>query len=240
METQCDESLLRLLQQAKPEDIDFLVDVITDYGKGRLALSSSVKDLLIEEKSNKNRYSKEILRVLINEFQGFGGHSLLNVFRSKIVSYQEILNDVFKKLNGNNAKKDAAIKHREIVLSLFGSDWENLKISERYNRSTNIKVLSGLFKISDSLLFNSSGATVGLSAAASAAIFTAASIGSRFTLWGVGTTAALGLNSSISEAYRVTVPFTAQVAWIQMRIEHDQRLHDEKEAHQKMKQPRIQ
>lgn len=240
MEIQCDESLLRLLQQARPEEIDYLIDVITDFGSGRIALSSSVKDLLLDEKCIKNRYSENSLRFLINEFQGFGGHSVLNVFRSKRISYSEILNDVFKKLNGKNEKKNDTTKHHEIVLSLFGSDWKTLTISERYSRCTNPKVLSGLFQITDSLSLDPSGSTIGLSAAASAAVFTAARIGSRFTPWGVGATVVLGLNSAISEAYRITVPFTAQVAWIQMRIEHDKLLHDEKEAHQKMKQPRLQ
>lgn len=240
MEIQCDESLLRLLQQAKPEEIDFLVDVITDYGKGRLALSSSVKGLLLDEKLRPNRYSEESLRFLIKEFQEFGGHSLLNAFRSKIITYNEILNDVFEKLNGKNENKDNTAKHREIVLGLFGSGWETLKISERHSRCTDPKVLSGLFQITDSLSLDPSGSTIGLSAAANAAFFTAARIGSRFTPWGVGTTIALGLNSAISEAYRITIPFTAQVAWIQIRIERDKRLHDEKEAKLKMKQPRLQ
>lgn len=233
MEIQCDENLLRLLQQAKPEEIDFLVDVITDHGKGRAALSSSVKELLLDEKLRKNRYSEESLRFLINEFQGFGGHSLLNIFRSKRILYKEILNDVFKKLNGKNEKKDDTIKHREIVLSLFGSDWETLTISERHSRCTNQKVLSGLFQLADSLSFDPSGSAIGLSAAASTAVFTAARIGSRFTPWGMGATVVLGLNSAISEAYRITVPFTAQVAWIQMRIERDKYLGDDKETQKK-------
>ena len=240
MEIQCDESLLRLLQQAKPEEIDFLVDVITDKGKGRLALSSSVKELLLDEKLRKNRYSEESLRFLINEFQGFGGHSLLNAFRSRRISYSEILNDVFKKLNGKNEKKDDTTKHREIVLGLFGSDWENLTPEERFNRCTDVKVLSGMFQLANSLSIDATGLSTGLSAAASTAIFTVAHTGLRFNPLSVGVTVTLGLNSAISEAYRITVPFTAQVAWIQMRIERDKHLQNEKEAQQRMKQPRIQ
>lgn len=57
--TKCDIGVLHVLKHSSVKDIDYLVAVLTDNGKGRVALSTSVKDLLLEEKSQEN-----ILRML--------------------------------------------------------------------------------------------------------------------------------------------------------------------------------
>lgn len=77
----CDADILNLLKKTDNRHIDYLVDVLTDNGKGRIALSSSIKDLLLSEKAEQN-YSEQGLRYLLNELQEYGGHSLVNIFRT--------------------------------------------------------------------------------------------------------------------------------------------------------------
>lgn len=217
--SKCDQKLLARLIKTNARYIDPLVDIITDYGNGRFALNSSIKNKLIEAKNSlkDNRYDEYLLSLLIKELQEFGGHSAVNVARRLIgydlISYEKIVADVFKKLNGQNAKnKNLIEKEKEIALALFGENWLILPFKERHERSISSKVLLGQFKISDALsINNSTGAIAGLTAAASAALFTSARA--------LGGTAALGLtvNSTMSESYRITIPFVAQMGWISLQ-----------------------
>ena len=99
----CDKDLLALMQRTEKRHVDFLVDVLTDDGSGRLALSSSIKDLLIDAR-HEAKYSEEALCHLLHEFQEFGGHSVMNLFRSAPLPYEAIVSDVHKKLNGDDSK----------------------------------------------------------------------------------------------------------------------------------------
>lgn len=201
----CDAALLKLLQHSNTEEIDFLVSVLTDNGAGRLALSSSIKDLLLQEKAEKN-YTEVGLRNLLHELQEYGGHSVINLFRDEPVPYDELLTDVHKKLNGKDSKtKSSWQKEQEIVLSLFGEDWQTMDAHERWDRCTGKQVLSGFFDIDKNLNFNKDGIASGLSAAASAAAFVALRMFPP----------AVALQS-VSEAYRITIPFVVQIARIKM------------------------
>lgn len=210
----CDPALLGLLQRAPKKDVDFLVDVLTANGSGRVALSSSIKDMLLAEKHQaESHYSTPALRHLLHELQEFGGHSLINMFRSEPVAYKEILNDVHKKLNGRDSKsKNSAQKEREIVVGLFGRDWEQLEDPERLERSTQTKVIAGFFQLSSAINVDEKGAVIGLTAAASAALFVALKM-----IPVAGAASTLGpLYQAVGEAYRVTIPFVAQIAYIKM------------------------
>lgn len=208
----CDEALLDLLVHSDTEEIDFLVDVLTDGGSGRVALSSSIKDRLLHEKAERV-YTEDGLRNLLHELQEYGGNSLMNLFRTEPLAYEELLTDVHTKLNGrNSSKKLAASKEREIVLSLFGEDWATMADHERWSRCTETRVVGGFFQMEDHLIFNDKGMAVAVSAVASAAAFAA--------MRAVVPLAVLGLAvQSVSEAYRITIPFVAQVARIRMLSE---------------------
>lgn len=223
---ECDNELFLSLRQASPEEVDVLVDIITDFARGRAGLDADDKKTLVQAKhaSRPNGYSEDQLMLLGHELQQFGGHSAFNLARRLLqkpaIDYTEIVNDVYRKLNGDQAKqKSVANKEREIALALFGENWRELPPKERFNRSTSVKVLSGLFKLKDALPLGRAGALVGLSAANSAALFTVASTGMRLNPLGLAATAGLGLNSAVAEAYRVTVPFVAQMGWIRLRRE---------------------
>ncbi len=117
----------------KPEQkqcIDCLVDIITDNGKGRIALNSTVKDLLLSDKNN--NYHRETIRILVNEFCTFGGGTLRNMVKSQ-PSYSEILNDIYKELKGNNFHLSDDEKELFIVQKQYGDEFE------KYFKSNNLE-----------------------------------------------------------------------------------------------------
>ena len=211
--TKCDSGLLLLLQNAEKTHVDYLVDLLTDKGKGRVALSSSIKALLIDE-MNEERYTEEGLRCLLREFQEYGGHSVANMTRSDPLLYTELLTDVHIKLNGANSKKKSATeKEREIILSLFGENWSSWTATERQARCTKADVVSGYFSIPKSLNSEESGISIRPSTVASAAAALVFGLVAR-------TVAVVGAidqaQKSIGEAYRITIPFVAHIAWLKM------------------------
>jgi uncharacterized protein YaaW (UPF0174 family) len=208
----CDTALLKLLQHSNREEIDFLVSVLTDNGAGRLALSSSIRDFLLHQKAEKT-YTEDGLRNLLHELQEYGGHSIMNLLRDEPVPYVELLTDVHKKLNGKDSKTKSSLqKEREIVLSLFGENWKTMDARERWDRCTGIQVVSGFFEIDKNLSFNTEGIAFGLSATASAAVFVAL----RMLPPAAIATASWFAVQSVSEAYRITIPFIVQIARIKM------------------------
>ena len=221
----CDDELFASLLSAKPDEVDMLVDIITDFSRGRAGLDADVKKRLVQAKhsSRPAGYDQQQLELLGHELQQFGGHSAMNLTRrflkKSAVSYAEIVNDVYQKLNGSDAaNRSVADKERQIALALFGAGWRELAPNDRFERATSTKVLAGLFNLKDALSV-SSGTAVGLSAASSAALFTVATTGFRLNPIGAVATAGFGLHSSIAEAYRVTVPFVAQMGWIRLHRE---------------------
>lgn len=208
----CDAKLLALLQQSERSEVDFLVDVLTDNGAGRVALSSSIKDLLLHEKAE-HCYTEEGLRHLLHELQEYGGHSMVNLFRSEPLAYTELLSDVHKKLNGKDSDtKSERQKEREIVLSLFGQEWRSMPDHERWERCTETKIVSGFFNMQEHLNVDAAGIATGFTAAASTAAFMAL----RALPPAAIATSLFAAYQSMSEAYRVTIPFIAQIARIKM------------------------
>ena len=203
----CDLSILQTLKTATKEEVDFLVDVITDNGSGRVGLSSSIKDMLLSEKQEP-QYSEDALRYLIREFHAFGGHTVANVFRKEPVNYDEILRDVHGKLNGRDSKnKSTHEKEEEIVLGLFGAEWRALSAPERFERTTEPSLSTGFFQLPNSSPLREKGAAFGLAAALSLTMLPVAVVSS----------VALVTQKTIGEAYRITIPYVAQIAWIRMR-----------------------
>lgn len=222
---ECTDELFASLLSATPDEVDMLVDIITDFSRGRAGLDADVKKRLVQAKhsSRPAGYDHQQLELLGHELRQFGGHSAMNLARrflkQSAVSYAEIVNDVYQKLNGSDpASRSVADKERQIALALFGAGWRELAPSDRFERATSTKVLAGLFNLKDALSVKS-GTAVGLSAASSAALFTVATTGFRLNPIGAVATAGFGLHSSIAEAYRVTVPFVAQMGWIRLRRE---------------------
>lgn len=214
-EIKCDAGLLELLQKSDSKDVGFLVDVLTDNGAGRVALSSAVKDLLIHQKAE-SHYNEDGLRLLLNELQEFGGHSVVNLFRKEPLPYSELLTDVHKKLNGkDSAKKSTQHKEREVVLSLLGETWRSMPDHDRWERCTEVKVVGGFFNMQEHLNIDPTGVAAGLSASASAAAF----IAMRAFPPAAIASSLFAAYQSMSEAYRITIPFVVQIARMKMLLE---------------------
>ena len=109
--------LVDFLSNIDKSHIDELIDLLTDFGSGRIALNSAVKDVLLNEKelSLCNTYSKEFIELIITEFQLYAGNSLINQFRKNLVSYEEILNDVHTILCNNSNQHSIQEKENYIL-----------------------------------------------------------------------------------------------------------------------------
>lgn len=115
--------LVDFLSKIDKSHIDELIDILTDFGSGRIALNSTVKDVLLNEKelSLCNTYSKEFIELIITEFQLYAGNSLINQIRKNLVSYEEALNDVYTILCNNSNQHSIQEKENYILKELLGN-----------------------------------------------------------------------------------------------------------------------
>ncbi|MGY6153724.1 YaaW family protein [Paraburkholderia graminis] len=99
-------SLSALLQAADTEDLDILVDYLTDQGGGRLALSgTNCKRLLLCKREGV--YGETDRNLIANEIRLFGGNTIINALRgNEGVSYTEVLEDVANHLKANFDRYD--------------------------------------------------------------------------------------------------------------------------------------
>lgn len=207
-----DKKLLARLLKAEPNDIDYLVDIITDFGRGRASLSSKIKETLVfaKNKPAADRYDEDILITLIKELQEYSGNSVMNTFRSlfdrPFVSYDELVDDVYTKLNGRTAKRTEA-KEKEISLALFGDDWIEITDTERYAKSTGGDVVSGGFDLEKPFKTHSFSGYV------------KNNYGVLLGTLTLPLTSTVATYKALSEAYRITIPFVAQMGYIALKSE---------------------
>ncbi|WGE33675.1 hypothetical protein NYR61_09370 [Actinobacillus genomosp. 1] len=140
------QELVDFLFTVDKQHINELIDIITDFGTGRLMLSSNVKDVLLHAKEFKQPFTEKELDLLIQEFQDFSGHTLANFVRdivsSQKVEYKEILDDVFSRVI-SESHNDLSDKEKEdkIIGKLFGDKWLELPFEKRYEASSNKRYL---------------------------------------------------------------------------------------------------
>lgn len=225
----CDESLLQRLMTIPAEYIDALCDIVTDFGKGRASLDADIKKTLVMARHDPRpeRYTQDHLMTLIRELQDFGGHSVANLVRHlrdlPPLSYEAIVNDVYKKLNGRSAdKKTIEVKESDIARALFGDASSSLTLKERIERSTSTKVISGLFfvKPDDSTSKRMQAGGLGIFASVlPTALPIAGKLVARLNpITAAASTASLVTYSISTEAYRITIPFVAEMGWIAMQL----------------------
>ena len=186
-----------LLTVDKQHIID-LVDIITYFGKGRSTLNSTVKDVLILAKESNRNFTKDEINLLLIEFQKYGGNTFANTLRSKddLVSYHEILNDVFELLIGNKNQLTNEEKEQKIIQTLFSTEWESIPFEDRYKKSIDIgKIISK--NITDGIKNNS--------------LINILTRGNPLGI--IGSFALGGLSSP---ALRITIPFVVQISWLKM------------------------
>lgn len=142
-------SLLVLLKQADPEDLDLLIDYITDKGDGRITLNGDVcKRLLACQKAA--RYSGDDLHAIAREIQRFGGNTIANFMRdarnslgfafldgllpsvAAEVEYREIVHDVASHLKVAVARDDDVPAMEDGILrSMLSASYEKMSVEEK-------------------------------------------------------------------------------------------------------------
>ena len=143
-------SLKNLLEVADVEDLDLLVDYITDNGEGRIALDGDICKRLVACKTA-GKYENNERDLIRREILLFGGNTLANVYRdlrSKVewggildkvlpdanytVNYDEVVRDVAKHLKATFGEKDDTIAiENAILLKIFKQAFEKMSAEER-------------------------------------------------------------------------------------------------------------
>lgn len=134
-----DLALLQLLSSADHQDLDALVDVLTDADKGRVALSKSSRVAMSEAKSSKF-YDEDIIKLIISELQHFGGNSLVNLARGDGVDYRVIVSDVADYLGVRVASNESVVTMEgKILAQLFMKTWHEMDPEERERHSADAR-----------------------------------------------------------------------------------------------------
>lgn len=136
-----DPDLADVLMSASSDDVSLLIDVITDNGKGRISLSSSVCRQLI---ANKDKDVCESTRAIFaEELTRFGGNSLVNLFRGGSgVPYRELLADVAGHVGAKNKASDSCAEmEMAIITKVFA---QSLARMSEEDRKTLFESLGGL------------------------------------------------------------------------------------------------
>lgn len=211
-------SLTDLFSHAASSDLEVLADLITDNGKGRVALDSGVKAIILKRQEKGSLQS--IPDVLEAEIRAFGGNSMANLRRPDGVGYEEIVIDVAKKLGGNPLTDNDIFALEEIAIT---------KAVDKY-APDGVKALAvGGVALSDLLGQIVQGLAVA-SSAVTGAIATAGAMGmaevigtrAATVLFPPLTLAAAGFAvfQAAGPAFRITIPAVLQVAKIR-RIRFD-------------------
>lgn len=106
--------LHELLKNASPNQLNMLVDIVTDKGKGRVSLNNDVKELLMHQKNDNTLHLST--QLLAREICNFGGNTLVNLVRSGTIDYCEVVEDVAKKLGAKVPKNTNLIEVEELVI----------------------------------------------------------------------------------------------------------------------------
>lgn len=209
------QKLVDFLLTVDKQHVSDLVDILTDFGKGRGTLSATVKNVLISAKESNRPFTKKEIDLLLIEFQKYGGNTFANMVRSKnsLVSYHEILDDVFELLLsvGNTSQFTDEEKEQKIVQTLFSNQWESMSFLERYKKSVDMKKI-----ISKNVTDGAIGGGL-------------ISLGLKFFMrTNLITMSASSVISVAGEATRITMPFVAQIAWLKMMKQNQQNKHETK------------
>ena len=232
-----DDDLLKLICRADTEELDLLVDYITDSGNGRIALAKDVCIAMINAKQEQ-QYGEKIRRLIVHEMQLFGGNSIINLFRQHGVVYDEIVSDVLAHLGGSfNKTESVESKELKIIEKVMTQAWEKMSESERAEVQRDLGLPTGAgptalaalqaavklggfasYKVSLYMVNALAKALLGrgLSFAANATVTRTLGVIAGPIGWAVtGIWTAYDL---ASPAYRVTVPCVLLIAYIRQKL----------------------
>jgi uncharacterized protein YaaW (UPF0174 family) len=124
-------NLNQLLQNADTDDLDVLVDYLTDKGEGRVALDGDVCKRLVACKKA-SAYSFDDRDLIATEIRLFGGNTLVNMFRRVGVSYDEVVRDVASNLKVRFTKATPLVSvENDILVKILQRAVEKMSDAER-------------------------------------------------------------------------------------------------------------
>ncbi|WP_448478791.1 hypothetical protein [Pseudoxanthomonas mexicana] len=219
--------LTDLLTRASSSDLNVLADLITDFGKGRVALDNLIKRHILMHKEIGDL--QDISDVLAREICAFGGNTFANAWRQGGVAYKELAMDVANKLGAKTREEmDVfAIEGAAISKALEDASGGNSITVPR----TGVDLASTLGPIISALVTNGGSITGVLAAGGASGVATA--IGGRAATLAAPPLAIAAAGATVlqaaSPAYRITVPAVLQIAKIR-RLQFDTDLATYREA----------
>jgi len=142
-------TLTEILREADTDDLDVLVDYITDSGEGRITVANDVCTQLTNAKKAQ-RYGAEDRFIIEREFRLFGGNTVANMLRDvkgffggssapagstdgvSAISYDEIVRDVAKHLKVKFDKNATTPQVEDGILkTLLVTSFEKMLPAER-------------------------------------------------------------------------------------------------------------
>ncbi len=234
-----DPDLADVLGGGCDDDIKLLIDVITDGGKGRVSLSSSVCDALNKAKDgNLGLYERALVA---EELSRFGGNSLMNLLRrGSGVPYKELLCDVASHVEVSMASMtDCAEIEMAIIAKMVERSLNDMSEEEKatFFASVGGSYTTGMGPAAMAMLLaslaSSRASSYGLAAMVASA--TMKSIVGRGVAFAGGATLGRGLAvlagplgwaitgiwtafDLASPAYRVTVPCVIQIGYMRQKM----------------------
>ncbi|MFT9179836.1 MAG: hypothetical protein ABF506_07910 [Zymomonas mobilis] len=207
-----------LFSHAPSVELDVLADLITDDGNGRVSLNDQIKAIIINRKKQGNL--QDIPDILEAEIRAFGGNTLVNVFRPKGVSYQELAINVAKKLNGKPTEESDIFSIEDIVIRQAIYKFSNDRVNvEGLNKTALIDCLASLV--------SASRASLDIMASGRAA-WNTGNVGGIFTSLTVTSLTVAASASLSSPAFRIIIPAVLQIAKIRrIRYESDFAIYTE-------------
>lgn len=220
---------LIFLQNADWTELKMLADALIQDFDGNEQWTGGLKETLNKNKDLYPDSEEELFRnswkAIVAEIQLFGGNTIANVFRQEGILYQEIVNDVAKKI-GVDYQKGISVQELEekILRNLFGNKIKSLSQLSEMNEILKGKGFLGFSSllsqpvetIKNSLGINTSlagGVTAGLGVLVKAMkmnpIITLASL-------------PLGSVELAAPAYRVTIPVVCIIAILRKNYDGNQ------------------
>lgn len=230
IDIQDDEALVQLLLNADKDDIDLLIDYVTNTGKFGFSMSDSVKAVLQDAK-RQDEHDDETLRLLVRELQHFGGNTFVNLFRRNGVSYSEIVDDVTSHLK-MKVPATASVEEKEalIIDCVFTSSWKKMSDDERSqilrdmgingSASMDIPVWQRAALVANSLAQTTAGKVLPLIAG----LGIGRVLGVLTGPVGLAITGLYTAYDISNPAFRVTLPCVVQIAWIRLKNSRQFRL----------------
>lgn len=121
------------LKQALPHELEGLVDVLTDGGKGRVSVGSAVRHLFVKAKEL-GTFTDGTRELLVTEVLAFGGSALANLKRGKGLAYPDLLVDTINYVGGKVDKdRDIDAMETEVIRRQLEILWDSNVSSVKSN-----------------------------------------------------------------------------------------------------------